>query len=303
MKCSLGKFHFLEEISSLSHSVVFLYFFALTAEEGFLISPCYSLELCIQMGLSFLFSFAFSSSSFLFVKPSQTTVLPFCISFSWGWFWSQSPIQCYKPPSIVLQALFLSYLIPWIYLSLLLYNHKVFNLGYTWIAEKAMATHSSALAWRIPGTGEPDGLPSMGSHRVGHDWRDLTAAYLNSLVVFPTFFNLSLNLAIRSSWSEPQSAPSFFCWLCKASPSFFFLSDCIELLQLWLHMCRVVSCVVGRGCLLWPVHSLGKTLLSYSLLFFILYSKAKLAFHSRYLLTAHFYIPVPYDEKDIFFEC
>ena len=36
-----------------------------------------------------------------------------------------------------------------------------------------MATHSSVLAWRIPGTGEPGGLPSMGSHRVGHDWRDL----------------------------------------------------------------------------------------------------------------------------------
>ena len=35
--------------------------------------------------------------------------------------------------------------------------------------EKEMATHSSDLAWRIPGTGEPGGLPSMGSHRVGHD--------------------------------------------------------------------------------------------------------------------------------------
>ena len=35
--------------------------------------------------------------------------------------------------------------------------------------EKAMATHSSVLAWRIPGAGEPGGLPSMGSHRVGHD--------------------------------------------------------------------------------------------------------------------------------------
>ena len=38
-----------------------------------------------------------------------------------------------------------------------------------------MATHSSVLAWRIPGTGEPGGLPSMGSHRVGHDWSDLAA--------------------------------------------------------------------------------------------------------------------------------
>ena len=42
--------------------------------------------------------------------------------------------------------------------------------------EKEMATQSSVLAWRIPGTGEPGGLPSMGSHRVGHDWLDLAAA-------------------------------------------------------------------------------------------------------------------------------
>ena len=42
--------------------------------------------------------------------------------------------------------------------------------------EKEMANHSSALAWRIPGTGEPSGLPSMGLHKVGHDWSDLAAA-------------------------------------------------------------------------------------------------------------------------------
>ena len=41
--------------------------------------------------------------------------------------------------------------------------------------EKEMATHSSILAWRIPGMAEPGGLPSMGSHRVGHDWSDLAA--------------------------------------------------------------------------------------------------------------------------------
>ena len=39
-----------------------------------------------------------------------------------------------------------------------------------------MATHSSVLAWRIPGMGEPDGLLSVGSHRVGHDWSDLAGA-------------------------------------------------------------------------------------------------------------------------------
>ena len=42
--------------------------------------------------------------------------------------------------------------------------------------EKEMATHSSILAWRILGTGKPGGLPSMGSHRVGHDQGDLAAA-------------------------------------------------------------------------------------------------------------------------------
>ena len=42
--------------------------------------------------------------------------------------------------------------------------------------EKEMATHSSVLAWRIPGTGEPGGLLSLGSHRVRHDWSDLAAA-------------------------------------------------------------------------------------------------------------------------------
>ena len=46
--------------------------------------------------------------------------------------------------------------------------------------EKEMATHSSVLAWRTPGMGEPGGLPSMGSHRVGHDGSDLAAAAAGS---------------------------------------------------------------------------------------------------------------------------
>ena len=64
MKCSLGTSNFLEDISSLSHFIIFLYYFTLITEEDFLISPCYSLELCIQMGISFLLSFAFCFSSF-----------------------------------------------------------------------------------------------------------------------------------------------------------------------------------------------------------------------------------------------
>ena len=51
--------------------------------------------------------------------------------------------------------------------------------------EKEMATHSSVLAWRIPGTGKLGGLPSMGSHRVRHDWSDLAAAAENTKKGFP----------------------------------------------------------------------------------------------------------------------
>ena len=54
---------------------------------------------------------------------------------------------------------------------------SVFNFTFHFYSlEKEMATHSSVLAWRIPGTGEPGGLLSMGSQRVGHDWSDLAAA-------------------------------------------------------------------------------------------------------------------------------
>ena len=52
--------------------------------------------------------------------------------------------------------------------------------------EKEMATHSSVLAWRIPGTGESGGLPSMGLHRVGHDWSDLAAAEASARSSFST---------------------------------------------------------------------------------------------------------------------
>ena len=52
-----------------------------------------------------------------------------------------------------------------------------------------MATHSSVLAWRIPGTGEPGGLPSMGSHTVGHDCSDLAAVAAATFLIF-TFYTV-----------------------------------------------------------------------------------------------------------------
>jgi len=80
----------------------------------------------------FLLSLLLLFFSQLFVRLPQATILPFCISFSWRLFWSPPPVQCYKSPSIILQALYLSDLIPWIYLSPSLYNHKGLYIGHTW---------------------------------------------------------------------------------------------------------------------------------------------------------------------------
>ena len=98
------------------------------------------------------------------------------LHFSWGRSWPLPSVQCHEPLSIVLQALCLSDVIPWSYVSLSLYNCKGFDLGHAWIGR----------------------------------------------VVFPTFFNLNLNLAVRISWSEPHSAPSLV------------FADCIKLLHLRL---------------------------------------------------------------------
>ena len=72
--------------------------------------------------------------------------------------------------------------------------------------EKEMATHSSVLAWRIPGTAEPGGLPSMGSHRVEHDWSDLAAAAPLS----PSLCHLRVLTAsaVPSTWSVCALASS-----------------------------------------------------------------------------------------------
>ena len=83
MKYSLGISNFLEEISSLSHSVVFLYFFALITEERFLICPCYSLELCIQMLISFVLELSKTNKQTTCCDLHQRV---FCLCFFLGLF-------------------------------------------------------------------------------------------------------------------------------------------------------------------------------------------------------------------------
>jgi len=168
MKCSHGILYFLEEISSPSHSIVFLYFFLY-----------WSLRKAFISLLAILWNYVFrwvylsfsplplaSSLSYLYSLLQQ----PFCLSFSWGWFWSLSsvqiswtsthsssgtlsirsnqfssvqllsPVQLFATPWTAACQASLSItnswsllkLIPWVYLSLLLYSHTGFDLGHTW---------------------------------------------------------------------------------------------------------------------------------------------------------------------------
>ena len=104
--------------------------------------------------MSFFFSFSlfFSFSSFRMTPWNTRALLAFCVN----------------------QGRSSLFLFPY-YFPYRLCCHPEGTPGSCWGWTPA-ATHSSVLAWRIPGTGEPSGLPSMGSHRVGHDWSDLAAA-------------------------------------------------------------------------------------------------------------------------------
>ena len=124
-------------------------------------------------------------------------------------------------------------------------------------------------------------------------------------MVFPTFFNLScLNCAIRSRWSEPQSAPGlffFFCWLYRASPSSAAKNIISLILVLTIWWCPCVELSFGLVEKVWYDQHVLLTKFGLPLPCFILYSKAKLAYYSGYLLTFYFCIQITYDEKDIFF--
>ena len=86
--------------------------------------------------------------------------------------------------------------------------------------EKEMATHSSVLAWRILGIGEPGGLPSMGSHRVGHDWSDLAAAaFLDCLSLTKIHFSF-LHIV---SWIDNSFPSAWIIFHCLKAPQFINL--------------------------------------------------------------------------------
>ena len=104
----LVSLNFLEEISDLSHSIVFLYFFALISEGRLSYLSMIFFGTLHSNGFIFPFILCLSLLSFsqIFVRPPQTTIMPFCISFFGGWSWSLPPVQCHEPLATVFQALY-----------------------------------------------------------------------------------------------------------------------------------------------------------------------------------------------------
>ena len=129
------------------------------------------------------------------------------------------------------------------------------------------------------------------------NWTEWSSSFLYFLQFKSEFGNKEFMIWVT------VSSQSCFCWLYRAS-----IFGCKEynqsdlVLTIWWCPCVESSlCVVGGGCLLWPVHSLGKTLLAFDLFHFVLQGQNCLL--SMFLLTSYFCIPVPYNEKDTFFGC
>ena len=100
-------------LKGLSHSIVFLYFFQL-GTFSYLSLLFFGTQHSVGYIFPILLCLSLLFFSQVFVRASQMIILPSCISFSLWWFWSLPPVQRYKPLSIVLQALCLPDLIPWI---------------------------------------------------------------------------------------------------------------------------------------------------------------------------------------------
>ena len=104
--------------------------------------------------------------------------------------------------------------------------------------EKEMATHSIVLAWRILGTGEPGGLPSMGSHRVGHDWSDLAAMLTRAQDKYPHWSINSVLLFIY------YRVPTIL-YVTTDSPKSRFFNSCVTSIQYICFNVLEHACIIG----------------------------------------------------------
>ena len=178
MKCSLGISNFLGEISSLSHSFVSLYFFALIVEEGFLISlwrrkrqptPVFLPGESQGQG-AWWAAVCGVAQSWTRLKPLSSSSSSSSSRIDWldllafqGTLKSFSNTTVQKCSAFFMVQLSHPY-VTWKIITLMIWTFV------SKVTEKAIATHSSTLAWKMPWTKEPGRLESMGSQRVRHAW-------------------------------------------------------------------------------------------------------------------------------------
>ena len=153
-----------------------------------------------------------------------------------------------------------------------MWETQVRSLGREDLLEKEMAPHSSTIAWKIPWEEEPGRLQSMGLQRVGHDW----ATSLHFIPEWSSGFPYCLQF--KSEFCNKDfmiwatvSSQSCFCWLCRASPSLAAKNIINLILVLTIWWCPYVEPFLVL--LEWPVRSLGKTLLAFVLLHFVLWGQ------------------------------
>ena len=122
-----------------------------------------------------------------------------------------------------------------------------------------MATHCSVLAWRIPGTAEPDRLPSMGSHRVGHNWSDLAAAAAAYGSQEAPFATPSWSLSSLFLKTEPVQNPVSTHPLAATSKGFRVCSSTFRTVLCWYFQKSAARASLLSSCtypapspLLWP---------------------------------------------------
>ena len=136
--------------------------------------------------------------------------------------------------------------------------------------EKEMATHSSVLAWGIPGKGELGGLLTMGSHRVRHDWSDLAVAYLYKLTYI--FYKYKI-LYFSKKLSANIMCKIHSCFMCgyilfiSLWILFMIISQCIYSIVFWWAY-RLFLFIIKNNRLNIPVHPSLCTCLRFSLRFF-----------------------------------
>ena len=130
-----------------------------------------------------------------------------------------------------------------------------------------MATHSSVLAWRIPGMGEPSGLPSMGLHRVRHDWSDLAAAAAAvKAMVFPVVIYGCESWTTKKTEHRRIDAFELWCWRRLLRVPWIARRSNQSILKEISPECSLKGLMPKSklqyfGHLMWRAKSLGKTLM------------------------------------------